>query len=647
MNDYPLPGIIEFLKKVVPFNTLAPSVLQEVIAATMVAFYPAGERIIRMGEAGGNHLYIVQNGCARVTITDEAGETMLVDLRGEGDSFGAVSLLKGGKALFDVTAEEDLIAFLVPKATVDHLLKTHRAFQRYFGFSLARNFKAVRQSADDQLNLLTRDNQVYVDTFMTGKRVRDLMSMEPLSCCRQTTVREAAGLMKQRGVGSIVVLTPDGRPEGILTDADLRNKIIADGRGLDTPVGQVMSTPVRTVSPRAFSFDALLDMSHFGVSHLIVTDGKQTVGIISEHDFQLASGSSPIGMIEDITRAVTVPELVDKRVHIDRVLEMAMQRSGSIKPMVALIAELNDRITRQFIRVIEKEMAAQGFGAPPAPYCWLAMGSEGRQEQTLCTDQDNALVYADVSEADDASVQRWFLEFSKRVVDALERFGIPKCRGGIMASTPQWCQALSHWQRMFAGWISDPTPESLRMASIFFDFRGITTDFDGARKLKNALTRMAAGKKHFARVLAKNALNNRPPLGFLRQFVVEKSGEHNNGLNLKLRGLTPVVDVARVLALELGVPSTNTIERLKAATKKKVLRPDFFAAIDDAYDYINFIRIDHHLKARRAGTQMNNFVDPALLNPMERKVLKESFTVISQLQELMAARYQSWRIKEG
>jgi CBS domain-containing protein len=401
------------------------------------------------------------------------------------------------------------------------------------------------------------------------------------------------------------------------------------------------------VSPRAFSFDALLDMSHFGVSHLIVTDGKQTVGIISEHDFQLASGSSPIGMIEDITRAVTVPELVDKRVHIDRVLEMAMQRSGSIKPMVALIAELNDRITRQFIRVIEKEMAAQGFGAPPAPYCWLAMGSEGRQEQTLCTDQDNALVYADVSEADDASVQRWFLEFSKRVVDALERFGIPKCRGGIMASNPQWCQALSHWQRMFAGWISDPTPESLRMASIFFDFRGITTDFDGARKLKNALTRMAAGKKHFARVLAKNALNNRPPLGFLRQFVVEKSGEHNNGLNLKLRGLTPVVDVARVLALELGVPSTNTIERLKAATKKKVLRPDFFAAIDDAYDYINFIRIDHHLKARRAGTQMNNFVDPALLNPMERKVLKESFTVISQLQELMAARYKSWRIKEG
>jgi CBS domain-containing protein len=646
MNDYPLPGIVDFLSKVVPFNTLPPPVLHEVITATQVAFYPAGQRIICMGEPTGEILYVVQTGCARVTITDESGEELLVDFRGEGDSFGAVSLIKGGNALFNVKAEEDLIVFLISKAAVDNLLKTHSPFRSYFGFSLARNFKAVRKSADEQLDLLTRDSQAHVDTFMTGKRVRDLMSTMPLSCRRQTPVREAAGMMKQRGVGSIVVVNPDGMPEGILTDADLRSKIIADGRSLDTPVSQVMSTPIRTVSPRAFSFDALLDMSHFGVSHLIVTDKKQAVGMISEHDFQLASGSSPIGMIGDITRAVSIPELVDKRAHIDRVLEMAMQRSGSIKPMVALIAELNDRVTRQFIRVIEREMATEGFGPPPAPYCWLAMGSEGRQEQTLCTDQDNALVYADVSEADDPSVQRWFLELSKRVVDALDRFGIPKCRGGIMASNPQWCMDLSHWQRMFANWISDPTPDSLRMASIFFDFRAITTDFDGARTLKNALTRMAVGKKHFARVLAKNALNNRPPLGFLRQFVVEKSGEHNNGLNLKLRGLTPVVDVARVLALELGVASTNTLERLKAATGKKVLRPDFFAAIDDAYDYINFIRIDHHLKSRDAGTPMNNFVDPALLNPMERKVLKESFTVISQLQELMAGRYQSWRVKD-
>lgn len=345
-------------------------------------------------------------------------------------------------------------------------------------------------------------------------------------------------------------------------------------------------------------------------------------------------------MIGDIAKATTVTELVDKREHIDRVLEMAMRRSGAIKPMVALIAELNDRVTRQFIRVVENDMAAQGYGPPPVPYCWLAMGSEGRQEQTLFTDQDNALLYADVPEKDEPTVKSWFLNLSQRVVDALERFGIPRCQGGIMASNPLWCMELDQWRKMFAGWIAEPTPESLRMASIFFDFRAITTDFDGARKLRGELTHMAKGKKHFARVLTQNALHNRPPLGFLRQFVVEKSGEHNNGLNLKLRGLTPVVDVARVLALELGVEPTNTLERLSAATTERVLRPDFFAAMDDAYDYINCIRISHHLKAHAQGQRMNNLVDPALLNPMERKVLKESFTVISQLQELLAARYR-------
>ena len=215
MNDFPLPGIIEFLKNVVPFNTLDTTALQEVVAATLVAFYPA----------------------------------------------------------------------------------------------------------DDQLNLLSRDNQLQVDMFMTGEKVRSLMSTNLLTCDRQTTVQQAAGLMKQHGVGAIVVMDNDGSPAGILTDADLRSKIIAEGRDLDTAVSLIMSTPIRTVSPRAYTFDALLDMSRFGVSPLVVTQKKQAVGIVSEHDFQLAIGSSPIGMIGDITKATTVSDLVDKRVHIDRVLE--------------------------------------------------------------------------------------------------------------------------------------------------------------------------------------------------------------------------------------------------------------------------------------------------------------------------------------
>ena len=645
MPDFPLPGLTDFLEKVVPFNTLDGLVLQTVVQTAQVEFYPAGERIIRMGEPSTGFLYVVQTGCARISIRDESGDSILVDFRGEGDSFGAVSLLKGGNAMFDVTADEDLIAFLIPKATIDMLMAQHTPFRRFFGFSLARNFRAVRQSADDQLGLLTRDNQLQLDMYLTGKKVCQLMVTDLLTCRPHTPVREAASLMKGRGVGSIIVIADDDSPQGILTDADLRSKVVAEGLDLNTAVHRVMSTPICTVSPGAYAFDALLDMSRFGVSHLIVTETQRAVGIISEHDFQLEIGSSPIGMIADIAAARSVAELVDKRIHIDRILQMAMHRSGAVKPMVDLISELNDRVVRQFMTIIEGDMSSDTWGPPPATYSWLAMGSQGRREQTLCTDQDNALIYADVPDAQDPMVKAWFLEFARRVVDAIERYGIPKCQAGITASNPHWCLRLSDWQALFRDWVCEPTPESLRLSTIFFDLRGISKNAASARRLRKDLTRLVAGKKSFARELARIALINRPPLGFLRQFVVESTGAHTSGLNLKLRGLTPVVDAARVLALELGEPSTNTLERLAAAANS-VIRSEMLGAVDDAYDYINWIRINHHLQASAAGRPLTNLVDPALLNPMERKVLKESFTIIGQLQELLGARYKSWRTRE-
>lgn len=381
--------------------------------------------------------------------------------------------------------------------------------------------------------------------------------------------------------------------------------------------------------------------------HLIAFERQQAEGIINKHDYQMKTGSSPAELLRNIATAATVADIVDQRPHIDHVMKLVMCCNSAAKPMMAFIAELNDRVVDQLIRFIENDMASEGLGPPPAPYCWLVMGSQGRQEQTLCTDQDNALLYADIPAKRAPEVKAWFLELARRVVNALERFGIPKCQGGIMASNPKWCLSVSEWCKTFNDYIDDPTPENLRLATIFFDFRGVTTDFDGAGILRRELTRMASGRIYFARVLSKNALRNRPPLGFLNRFVLEKSEKHNRGLNLKLRGLTPVVDAARVLALELGVASANTLVRLSAAVQKKILRPDFFAATCDAYDYINAIRVKHHLEAIYQGKRMNNFVDPAVLNPMERKVLKECFVIIGKLQELMSIRYRCRLVGEG
>lgn len=617
--------------------------LQDIVSRTEIAFYPKGDTLILMGEKSGGNLFVIQTGCARVTITDESNKEILIDIRGEGEFFGALSLLKGHEALFNVCVEEDLIAFLIPVDVIKSILNVNDGFKRYFDSALARNFKAVRESSDHKRSLYTPENKLDIDMFLTGKRVSELMAGDVLACGLETTAQQAARKMKQRRIGSIVVMDDTGRPTGIVTDADLRSKILADGLSLKTPVNEIMSAPVCTISPKAYTFDALLEMSRFRLSHLVVVENERAVGIICEQDFQIEIGSSPVGMIEDIEKSTSVSGLVGLRPKIDRVLEMAMRRSGSVRPMVSLFAELNERVAKRFIHIIEKEMTSEGHGYPPVAYCWLAMGSEGRQEQTLLTDQDNALMYEDVPDEEDEHVKNWFLRLSRRVVDALERYGIPRCTGGIMAGNPQWCMRAGDWERKFKEWIYNPTPFALRMATIFFDFRGIAGKLEDAAGLRLKLNEMTKGNKYFIRQLAINALTNKPPLGFLRQFVVEKSGEHKNELNLKLKGLAPVVDAARVLALEQGITTTNTMERFEAITDEGILKPEFLSEVDDAYDFINFIRISYHLRSRSRGDFMNNFIDPARLNNIQRKWLKESFAIVSQLQDALSVRYQTKR----
>lgn len=641
MGDYPLENIIDFFKEVSPFNSLDRDTLLRIVARTQISFFPRGELIMRMGSKPSGYLYIIQTGAARVSITEESGAELLVDLRGSGDIFGAISLLQGKRAQFNVTAEEDLIVFLIPEKVLLPLLDTQPTFKRFFEASLARNFQAVRKTADDQISLFTPANQLNLEMFLTGKRVEALMTADVLTCLSGTTAQEVAEKMTARRVRSIVVVDEHGTPSGILTDVDLRSKILAEIRSFQTAVGEIMSAPLHTISPQAFAFDALLQMSRHGIGHLVVVEDGRLVGIVSEHDFQIEIGSSPIGVIGDIDKAKTIKKLVGLRPKIDNILEMAMRRSETVRPMVALVAELNDRVTGQLTRLIERELSAEGHGIAPVPYCWLAMGSEGRREQTLYTDQDNALLYRNIPYTQSPEgVQQWFLRFSQRVVDALVKFGIPRCEAGLMASNPQWCQQAGGWEDTFQRWIANPTALHLKMATVFFDFRTIAAGMPETDRLRRLLNNMTTRNGSFLKLLAKNALRNRPPLGFLRQFVVEKTGQHKNELNLKRNGLAPVVDAARVMALELGIGATNTVDRLAEISEHNVIDQEFFSEITEAYDFINFIRITHHLKSRSRGHYMHNFLDPAILNHIQKKMLKESFSIISRLQESLTARYE-------
>ncbi|MFH1058746.1 MAG: DUF294 nucleotidyltransferase-like domain-containing protein [Pseudomonadota bacterium] len=642
MAEAPFPRVQEFVRTVAPFDTLGEDELTAVVQEMEIAYHPRGQVVIRRGGEPSRFLYIIQAGSARVSLPQEdGGEDLLVDVRGEGETFGALSLLQGNQALFQVTAREDLICYLLPAAAFKDLVARRPAFERHFSFGLARNLEAVRRAAGRELPRVTGMDGVTLDAALMRSRVDEVMSRDALTCLAATPVKAAAHLMTVRQVGSIIVTDQSGHPIGVLTDHDLRSKVLALGRSADRPVHEFMSQPVHAIGPEAHAFEALLAMSRHGVHHLAVTSDERLVGVICDHDLQGLTGSSPVAVVRDIAKVESVDELVVVHQKIDRVLETLLRLGGSAATMLALVTEFNDRLTLKLLGLIEAEIENQGLGRPPVPYVWMALGSEGRREQTLRTDQDNALIFANLPAEREPAVKQWFLAFAGRVVAGLERCGFPRCPGEVMASNPRWCQTDEQWQQTFARWLADPKPLTLRLASIFFDFRAIYAEADYIDYLSARLKAALEDNRLFLRMMAKNALYNRPPLGFLRQFVVEKSGEHKHKLNLKLSGLTPIVDAARVMALELGIAATNTLERLKGVERAGILKPTQAADLREAFGFITLTRIAQHLEARSRGEVPDNFVDPAALNSLQRKMLKESFGVISQLQDLVEHRYQT------
>ncbi len=642
MSQPPYHRVQEFVRTVPPFDTLSPDELRAVVERMEIGYFPRGQIIIARGGPPASHLFIIQAGSAKITLPQAGGEDLLIDIRGEGETFGAVSLLQGKEALFTVTAREDLICYLLPAQDLKALVAAHPAFERHFSQGLARNLEAARRSADRQAGPMTAAlDGLTLDAALVRSRVAEVMARDPLTCLPATTVRAAAHRMSLRQVSSIVVTEESGHPIGVLTDQDLRGRVLALGRSADRPVAEFMSTPVHEISPDAYAFEALLAMSRHGIHHLVVSDHDRVVGVISDHDLQGLTGSSPVGVVRDIEKVTSVAELVAVHRKIDRVLELLLRLGGSAATMLALVSEFNDRLTLKLLELITEQIENQGGGRPPVPYVWMALGSEGRREQTLRTDQDNALILANVPPEREADIKSWFLGFADQVVAGLEACGFPRCPGEIMANNPRWCQTEAQWQKTFARWLAEPKPLTLRLASIFFDLRALYAEADYLETLVEKVHQGLEDNRLFLRAMAKNALANRPPLGFLRQFVVEKSGEHKNKLNLKLSGLTPIVDGARVMALERGVAETNTLARLAAAERAGILSPTLGADLREAFGFITLLRITQHLEARARGDAPDNFVDPAGLNNLQRKMLKESFAVISQLQDLLEHRYQT------
>ncbi len=629
--ETPIDRVARFLAGVSPFDTLPEAVLVEVAAGALIEYFPVGTKILERKGEPARFVYIIQTGAVRVYLPPEKHRRndLLVDMRAEGEMLGVYSLLDDAPPRLTVEAVEDTLCYLIKAEAFNRLLSEHQAFARHFTRSLRESTSRFYRSSGPPA--------AEPEPGLNTVQVREVMRDEVLTCRPFTPVLVAARGMARRGVGSVVVVDDHRRPVGIITNTDLRDKIVALDRSAETvPAAEIMSRRPKSVGPLTYLDEAAMSMIRFGLSHLVVVDAdERLVGVISEQDVLAATGSTPTNMFSEIDRAKNLNELIDLRRRADRVLSRLLHRGGSARHFIGLITELNDRLTRRLIRLKEQEV-----GRPPVAYCWLALGSEGRREQTLRTDQDNAIVFANVPPKSLAEVQVYFLELGEAVVGGLERLGFPRCQGGVMASNPQWCQPEGVWRDYFRGWIKDPDPQKLRLATIFFDFRPLKADAPLTESLSEVIAEAIKANRLFLRHLAATALFNRPPLGFFRKLVVEKSGENKNKLNLKLSGLTPIVDGARVIALDRGLTSTNTLDRLAGSVGDGWLTERQADDLADSYGFINLLRTRRHLDQLRQGLSPDNYLDPADLNRLQRQTLKEAFSLISGFQEMLEQRYQ-------
>lgn len=496
--------------------------------------------------------------------------------------------------------------------------------------------------------LTVKDVAAHRTTEKTLARLlADLQSMLPLatrsikasplllvSCELDTPIHQAAAAMSRGKSSAILVKSPTGEPIGIVTDRDLRNRVLAAGRNPTLPVSTIMSAPLVQIADRALLFEAARLMQEHTVQHLVVCDGRGlALGILTAAEVLHVQRHAVAMVLAEIQAAASAEELRDCRAKLPVFVKALLESGARVENVTRIMTTVSDAILVRLIALAEAEL-----GAPPAAYAFVVLGSEAREEQTLATDQDNALIYADVPPERSDSARDYFLRLGTRVCTALDLVGYRRCKGEVMACNPKWCQPLSKWRQYFADCIAAAKPQDLLDVNVFFDFRCAHGEIDFVVQLRQHLQHVLAGENRntFFFHLAETTLQFRPPRGFFGNIQLEATGEGPSAFNIKAATI-PLVNFARIYALQHGFAETNTLDRLHRLRDQGLLVASSHDELVQAYTVLMQMRLTHQAAQWHRGSTPDNFIDPQELTQLDRSVLKRVFADITVFQ----ARLQS------
>jgi CBS domain-containing protein len=603
-----LSEIIEFLRGHAPFDRLEPEQLATAARHIEIIYRRSGEVLLEIGQ-DNTALAVLRRGA--VEVHDATGR--LINRLAEGESYGLPSLLTGKPVRNTVSLIEDGLIYLLPVAQFNALRAANSAFEQHFVCTLEERMRAANEAGG-------------ANELMTTP-VSRLGSREPVMIGTGASIREAAQLMSSRGVSSILVGDAE-HMAGIITDRDLRNRVLAAGLDPAEPVTRIMTPQPTSLDADRPVFEAFLVMVNRGIHHLPLTRDGRPAGMITTRDLVSLQTQHPLYLVRQVQKQDSIEGLVDVCRRMPKMFALLLGNGARPEDVMRMLTALTDAVTRHLLR-----MAEQKLGPPPMPYAWLAFGSQARSEQGPHTDQDNGLLLAHTP--DEAGAD-YFEALAKFVCAGLDACGYVYCNGDVMAQNPRWRQPLDVWQGYFRSWMHEPDPKALLHSSIFFDQRCVHGDRSLFDALQSFLFDQSARQGIFLAILAKHALSHEVPLGLFRRFVVEHRGEHRDTLDLKRAGSLPFNDLLRVRSLAAGIREPGSLARIDALRRLGKMVPSDAAEMQAAFHLLARLRLEHQAAQMAAGERPDNRINPSRLTRIDRDALRDAFLVVRQAQAALA-----------
>ncbi|KAA5823599.1 CBS domain-containing protein [Algibacter amylolyticus] len=622
----------EFLKRYPPFNLINTASLLLIAEQVSIIYLEKGDTIFKNGDINHDCFYVVRDGA--VSLYYKNGDVNeITNIHDTGDLFGLRALIAKTPYHLNATANEESIIYAIPISIFQTVTDKSVNIQKYLITAFASNDYTPYTSE--------QAGKIFVDYIPSNSQ--DVVSFQtanytkaPITCSTSSTLKSAAKKMCTHKIGCIIVIDSNKKPVGIITNSDIKNKIATGLFPIETKVTQIMSSPVITAKKDLTVADGQLQMIKNSIGHLCITkDGtvnSKLIGVLTHHDVLTTLGNNPTVILKDIKRAKRTKKLRAARHKANGLLKSYLDQNIPLSHIIKLISQINDAVTVRAIELAVLKMPT----APPVSFTWLALGSQGRREQLLFTDQDNALIFENVSKKGYSETKDYFLELSKLVNKTLNKVGFEYCEADMMASNPEWCKSLSEWQDQFQTWILNPDEKAILLSSVFFDFNAVYGNSNLTDKVTDTIFKTLNEASLFYKFLGRDAVKSPSPLGFFKQFLIEQNGDQKELFNIKSRAIMPLVDAARLLILNKQIKGVNnTYERFEKLAELEPENSELYESCSYAFKALSKFKTKQGLLNGNSG----KFINLKTLTKEEKLKLRRCFKPIHEIQEVLINRF--------